>query len=121
MLQGGAASRARADLGLLVDGFTAHGLDLTLELDDFVRQVPVLDLKLLQGPVVETHSVPVLLLPLLRNLLLLDHHSVSALFVALVSLFRLKELVLEVGHLDIALVVELVDAAVEDDLETVEL
>ena len=62
-----------------------------------------------------------LLLPLLSDLLLLDHDSVGSLLVGFVPLFHLKKLVLQVGHFHIALIIELVDAGVEDNLEAVEL
>ena len=57
-----------------------------------------------------------LLLPLLCDLLLLDHDLISTLFVALVALLCLQELVLEVSDLDVALIVELIDSAMENDL-----
>ena len=61
-----------------------------------------------------------LLLPLLCDLLLLDHDLISALFVALVALLCLQKLVLEVSDLDVALIVELIDSAMENDLESVQ-
>ena len=60
-----------------------------------------------------------LLLPLLSDLLLLDHDLISTLFVALVALLGFQELVLEVRDLDVALIVKLVDSAMENDLESV--
>ena len=60
-----------------------------------------------------------LLLPLLSDLLLLDHDLIGAFLVAFVTLLGLQELVLEVGHLDVALIIELIDSAMENDLETV--
>ena len=61
-----------------------------------------------------------LFLPLLCDLFLLDHNLISTLFVALVALFGLQELVLEVSDLYVALIVELIDAAMENDLESVQ-
>ena len=60
-----------------------------------------------------------LLLPLLSDLLLLDHDLIGTLFVAFVTLLGFQELILEVGHLDVALIVKLVDSAMENDLESV--
>ena len=62
-----------------------------------------------------------LLLPLLSDLLLLDHHRVGSLFVGLMPLLGLKKLVLEVSDLDVAFIVQLIRPAVEDDLESVQL
>ena len=81
----------------------------------------VLDLQLLQVAVVVVDRVSVLVLPLLGDLLLLDNHAVRALLVALVSLLGLQELSFQVSNLDVALVVELVDAVVEDNLHAVQL
>ena len=81
----------------------------------------VLDLQLLQVAVVVVDRVSVLVLPLLGDLLLLDDHAVRALLVALVSLLGLQELSFQVSNLDVALVVELVDAVVEDNLHAVQL
>ena len=61
-----------------------------------------------------------LLLPLLSDLFLLDHDLIGTLLVAFVALFGLQELVLEVGHLYVALIVELIDATMENDLESVQ-
>ena len=55
-----------------------------------VRKMPVLNLNLLEASVVVGNRVAVLFLPLLSNLLLLDHDCVGAFFIALVTLFRLK-------------------------------
>ena len=60
-----------------------------------------------------------LFLPLFSDLLLLDHDLIGTLFVAFVALLGLQELVLKVGHLDVALIIELIDAAMENDLESV--
>ena len=60
-----------------------------------------------------------LFLPLFSDLLLVDHDLVCALFVALVSFLRLEQTVLQMSHLDIALIVQLVDATMEDNLEAV--
>ena len=56
-----------------------------------------------------------LLLPLLCDLLLLDHDLISTLFVAFVALLGFQELVLEVSDLDVALIVEFINAAMEND------
>ena len=61
-----------------------------------------------------------LLLPLLCDLLLLDHDLISTLFGAFVALFGFQELVLEVSDLDVALIVEFIYAAMENDLESVQ-
>lgn len=50
----------------------------------------VLNLQVLYSPVVVGDSGPVLILPLLSDFLLLDHHSVGLLLVSLVALFRLQ-------------------------------
>lgn len=89
--------------------------------DLLVGQVAILDLELFKAAIVKTDRVPVLFLPLLRNLLLLDHHSVGLFFVALVALLGLEQLVFEVGDLHIALVVQLVDAPVENYLHPAQL
>ena len=83
--------------------------------------MPVLNLQLLQRSVIEAHSVSVLLLPLFGDFLLLDHHVVGALLVALVSLLGLQQLILEVSDLDVAFVVELVDSAMEHNLQAIQL
>ena len=44
---------------------------------------------------------------------------VGTFLVALVSFLGLKKAVLEVSHLDVAFIVQLVDAAVEDDFESI--
>ena len=61
-----------------------------------------------------------LFLPLLCDLLLLDHDLISTLFVAFVALLGFQELVLEVSDLDVALIVEFIDSAMENDLESVQ-
>ena len=83
--------------------------------------MPVLNLQLLQRSVIEAHSVSVLLLPLFGDFLLLDHHVVGALLVALMSLLGLQQLILEVSDLDVAFVVELVDSAMEHNLQAIQL
>jgi len=90
------------------------------EINLLVRKMPVLNLNLLEASVVVGNRVAVFFLPLLSNLLLLDHDCVGALFIALVTLFRLEKLVLQVGNFDVALVVQLVDSAVENDLQSIE-
>ena len=62
-----------------------------------------------------------LLLPLLSDLLLLNHDGVGALLVALVALFVLEQLILQVGNLDVALVIQLVNPSMEDNLQSVQL
>ena len=83
--------------------------------------MPVLDLDLLQGAIIVGHSVAMLLLPLLSDFLLLYHDVVGTLLVTLVTLFGLQELVLQMGHLHVALVVKLIHTTMEDDLETIQL
>ena len=46
-LEGALGCRTRADFRLLIDCVATHSLDLTFELDHFVRQVSILNLKLL--------------------------------------------------------------------------
>ena len=86
-----------------------------------VAEEAVLDLDLLEAAVVEADRVPVFFLPLLSNFLLRYHHAVGSLLVTLVPFLGFKELVFEMGNLDVAFVVELVDTAMEDDLESVQL
>jgi len=81
--------------------------------------VAILNLKLLEAAVVVADCVAVLVLPLLGDLLLLDHHVICALFVALVPLLRFEKLVFQVGYFDVALVVELVYSAMKDDFHAV--
>lgn len=81
----------------------------------------ILNLELLERSVIEADSVPVLLFPLFGDLLLLNHHGVRSLFVTLVPLLGLEELILQVSYLNIAFVVKLVNTAVEDDLQAVQL
>ena len=64
------------------------------EMNLLVRKMPVLNLNLLEASVVIGNRVAVLFLPLLSNLLLLDHYCVGALFIALVTLFLLEKLIL---------------------------
>ena len=51
--------------------------------------MPIFDLDLFEGPVVEADRVSMLLLPLLSDLLLLDHDLVGSLLVALVPFLGL--------------------------------
>ena len=88
-------------------------------MDLLVGEVAVFNLNLFERPIVEADSVPMLLLPLLGDFLLLNHDSVGALLVAFMTLLCFEELILKVGHLDVALIVQLVDAAVENNLQTV--
>ena len=60
-----------------------------------------------------------LFFPLLCDLLLVDHDLVGTLLIALVSFLGLEEAVLKMSHLNIAFIVQLVDAAVEDDFESI--
>ena len=62
-----------------------------------------------------------LFFPLLSNLLLVDHNLVGSLLITLVAFFRLKKTVLKVSNFDIALIIQLVDAALEHNLKTVDL
>ena len=116
---GGRVCATTAYLWLLIDCLTTNRLDLSLQFDDFIWEVPVLDLDLLEWAIIEADSVAVLFLPLFSDLLLLDHDLIGTLFVAFVALLGLQELVLKVGHLDVALIIELIDAAMENDLESV--
>ena len=61
------------------------------------------------------------LLPFFGDFLLVDHDFVRLFFITFVAFLRFEKTVLEVGNLDIAFVVELVDAPLEHDLETVDL
>jgi len=61
-----------------------------------------------------------LILPLLSNFLLLDHHCVSLLFISLIPLLLFEKHVLEMGHLQITLVGEFIDTAMMDDFLAVE-
>lgn len=60
-----------------------------MKINLLVREMSILNLEVLYGPIVIGHGSPVLVLPLLCYLLLLNHNSVGLLFVCLVSLFRL--------------------------------
>ena len=60
------------------------------------------------------------LLPLLSDLLLLDHDLIGSLLVAFMALLGLQELILEMGHLDVAFIVQFIDTAVENDLEPIQ-
>ena len=62
-----------------------------------------------------------LFLPFFGDFLLINHDFVRSFFITFVAFLRFKETVLEVSDLDIALVIELVDTALEHDLETVDL
>ena len=62
-----------------------------------------------------------LLLPLLSDFLLLDHDLVSTLLITFVPLFGFEKLILQMGHLNITLIVQLVDSSMEHNLEAVQL
>ena len=81
----------------------------------------VLNLQVLHCSIVVTHGGPVLVLPLLSNLFLLDHYSVGLLLMGLVSLFGLKQHVLQMSDLDIRLVSQLIDSAVGYNLLSIQL
>ena len=83
--------------------------------------MPVLNLQLLQRSVIEADSVSVLLLPLFGDFLLLDHHVVGALLVALMPLLGLQQLILKVSHFYIAFIIKLVNSAMEHNLEAIQL
>ena len=61
-----------------------------------------------------------LILPLLSNFLLLDHHCICLLFMSLIPLLLFEKHVLEMGHLEITLVGEFIDTAMMDNLLAVE-
>ena len=89
--------------------------------DLLVRQVPIFDLNLLHVPVEVDHSAAMLFLPLFSDFLLRNHDGVGSLFVGLVSLFSFKQLVFKMGHFDVALVIQLINSAMEDDFKPVQL
>ena len=60
-------------------------------------------------------------LPFLSDLLLVDHDLVCSLLVTLVAFLRLEKTVFEMSDLDIALVIQLVDATLEHNLEAIDL
>ena len=62
-----------------------------------------------------------LLLPLLSDFLLLDHDLIGALLITFVPLFGFEKLILQMGHLDVAFIVQLVDSSMEHNLEAVQL
>lgn len=74
------------NFGLLVDSFSPHSLDLSLQFNDFVGKVSVFDLHMLQTAVVVGHSAAMFFLPLLGDLLLLNHDGVGTLLVGFVPL-----------------------------------
>ena len=125
-----------ANLGLFIHSFTPHCLDLTLQFNDptqtnfgensaskeqnlLVREVSVLDLELLEAAVVEGDRVAVLVLPLLGDLFLLNHDAICALLITLIPFLGLKKLILQMGDLDIALIIELIDTTMEHNLHAV--
>ena len=61
-----------------------------------------------------------LILPLLCNFLLLDHHCISLLFMSLIPLLLFEKHVLEMGHLEITLICEFIDTTMMDDFLAVE-
>ena len=83
--------------------------------------MPVLYLEVLDGPIIVTHSRSVLVLPLLGDLLLLDHHGVGLFFMCLVPLFLFENHVLQVCDLEVTLIGQLVHPTVMDDLLPVKL
>lgn len=98
-----------------------HYRHSALQLDNFVLEHSVLDLEVLQRFLEELACLLVLAFPFVNYLLLLDHDLVSAFLGMPVLFFLLQELVLELGNLDVALVIELVDSVMVDDLEPVQL
>ena len=90
-------------------------------IDLLIREESVLDLELLVGPIEVIDCVLVLILPLLSDFLLVNHDLVCLLLVPLVSLLAFQKTVLKVGNLYVCLVIDLVDSAVEDNLEAVNL
>lgn len=81
----------------------------------------ILNLQVLHCSIVVTHSGSVLVLPLFSNFFLLDHYSVGLLLVGLVSLFGLKQHVLQMSNLDIRLVSQLVHSAMGYNLLSIQL
>jgi hypothetical protein len=63
----------------------------------------------------------VLFLPLFCDFLLLDHNSVGTFFITFMAFFGLQKLVLKVGDFDIALIIKLVNPAMEHYFEAIEL
>ena len=61
-----------------------------------------------------------LILPLLSNFLLLDHHCISLLFMSLIPLLLFEKHVLKMGHLEITLICEFIDTTMMDNLLAVE-
>ena len=62
-----------------------------------------------------------LFFPLLSDLLLIDHDLVRSLLITLVAFLRFEKTILKVCHLDIALIIQLVDAALEHNLKAIDL
>ena len=67
--------------------------------------MPVFELNLLELTLEESDSVVVLGLPLLGDLLLMDHHCVGLLFVGFVPLLRFEKDVLQMSYFDVCFVV----------------
>jgi len=60
-------------------------------------------------------------LPLFSDFLLVDHDLVCFLLVAFVAFLLFKKTVLQMGNLDIALVIQFIDTSLEHNLEAVDL
>lgn len=81
----------------------------------------VLELDLLELAFEELHCIVVFFLPLFGDFLLVHHHRVGLLFISLVTFFGFQQGVFKMGDFDVSFIVELIDATVEDNLETADL
>lgn len=109
----------RRSFGSSILLFSEDG-DCALELDEFVLEHAVLDFDVFQQLLEVLTGPLVLALPLIGDLLLLHHDLVGALFLMSMCLFGFQQLILKLGHLDVALVREFVHSIMINDLQSVE-
>jgi hypothetical protein len=83
---------------------------LSLQLNALVLQVSVLDLEVFDGALKELNWLAVLFLPLLSDLLLVDHHRVRLLLEGLISFFHFDHDWLQVRYLLISVILDLVES-----------
>jgi len=81
----------------------------------------VFELDLAQLSFEEGHCVVMLGFPLFSDLFLVHHHSVRLFLIGFVAFLGLQKNVLQVGNLNVGLVIKLVDATVEHNLEPADL
>lgn len=96
-----------------------HYVHSALKLDNFVLKCSILHTKMAELFFKVLACLLVFVLPLLCNFLLLNHYFIGTLFTVSVFLLVFQQLVFKLSNLDVALVVQLIDSIMVNDLESV--